>query len=170
MSHSTQDHSQGDTWKKHTHHGFHRWLNLSPSGLYPEFKGGLFYLETLKIIILLLLLPTWKYVSIVPLARSKNTPITQSHWTKWTPTGKEASTLWEKETKNYNGKKENIMKLRNIKRARRTGYICECVGLLCCAFCFIGRVTQGKNDWPFIQGSHSLDDIVGEQTSSSWHT
>lgn len=49
-------------------------------------------------------------------------------------------------------------------------YISESVGILCCALCFNGWVTQGKDDWPFVQGSHGLDDVMGEQASSSCHT
>lgn len=49
-------------------------------------------------------------------------------------------------------------------------YISECVGVLCCALGFSGWVTQGKDDGTFVQGSHGLDDIVSEQTSSSCHT
>lgn len=56
------------------------------------------------------------------------------------------------------------------RKAESTVYISECVGVLCCALGFISWVTQGKDDWSFIQGSHGLDDIVGEQTSSSCHT
>lgn len=56
------------------------------------------------------------------------------------------------------------------RKEERTVYISECVGVLCCALCFIGWVAQGKDDWSFVQGSHDLDDIGGEQTSSSWHT
>lgn len=56
---------------------------------------------------------------------------------------------------------------RKEKAKREFVYISECVGILRCALCFIGWVTQGKDDWSFIQGSHGLDDIMGEQTSSS---
>lgn len=53
------------------------------------------------------------------------------------------------------------------RKAERSVYISECVGVLCCAFCLSGRVAQGKDDWSFVQGSHGLDDVVGEQTSGS---
>lgn len=36
---------------------------------------------------------TWEDVSVVPLTRSEDTPITQSHWIEWTATGKQTSTL-----------------------------------------------------------------------------
>lgn len=49
-------------------------------------------------------------------------------------------------------------------------YISESVGILCCALCLRGGVTQGKDDRSFIQRSHGLDDIMGEQASSSCHT
>lgn len=59
---------------------------------------------------------------------------------------------------------------KKLSLEKKNVYICQSVGLLCCALCFIGWVAQGKDDWPFIQGSHGLDDIMGKQTSSSCHT
>lgn len=46
---------------------------------------------------------TWKDVGVVPLSRSDDAAITQSHWTEWTATGKKTSTLWDKETKKWKG-------------------------------------------------------------------
>merc|ERR1712142_42069 len=82
---------------------------------------------------------TWTDVRIVPLTRSEDTSIAQSHWIKRTATGEQAST------------------------------VSECVGILCSAFSFGGGITEGKDDWLFIQASHGLDHIVGEQSSSSGH-
>lgn len=49
-------------------------------------------------------------------------------------------------------------------------YLSESVGILCCALSFIGWITQSKDDWPFVQASHGLDDIISEQGSSSCYT
>lgn len=42
---------------------------------------------------------TWEDVGIVPLSRSKDAAITQSHRAKWTATGKKTPTLWKTENK-----------------------------------------------------------------------
>lgn len=42
---------------------------------------------------------TWKDIGIVSLSRSEDATIAQSHWRKWTATGKETSTLWGAEHK-----------------------------------------------------------------------
>lgn len=57
---------------------------------------------------------TWEDVSIVPLSRSDDAAIIQSHWTEWTATGKQTSTLWDKETKNDDGGKEKTIARRAI--------------------------------------------------------
>lgn len=53
---------------------------------------------------------------------------------------------------------------------KRGAYISECIGVLCCALCFVGWVTQGKDNWPFIQAGHGSDDIVGEKRAGASHT
>lgn len=55
-------------------------------------------------------------------------------------------------------------------KSRSSEYISECVGILCCALCFVGWVTQSKDDWSFIQAGHGLEDIMGEKRASSSHT
>lgn len=53
---------------------------------------------------------------------------------------------------------------------KRGAYISERIGVLCCALCFIGWVTQSKDNWPFIHAGHGFDDIVGEERASPSHT
>lgn len=49
-------------------------------------------------------------------------------------------------------------------------YIGEGIGILCCALCFVGWVTQSKDDWSFVQAGHGLENIVGEKRAGASHT
>lgn len=48
-------------------------------------------------------------------------------------------------------------------------YIGEGIGVLCCALCFVGWVTQSKDDWSFVQAGHGLENIVGEKRAGASH-
>lgn len=68
---------------------------------------------------------------------------------------------------------EHYIKTWKTKKKRwqeRSAYICKCVGIFRCTLGLCGWVTQGKDDGPFIQDSHGLDDIMCEQAPSSCHT
>lgn len=96
--------------------------------------------------------------------------IIQSHWTKWTATGKKTSTLGDEETKGLksdHGKPKRTLLASQKERKGGAVYISECVGVLCCALRFIGWITQGEDNWSLVQGSHCLDDVMGEQTAGS---
>lgn len=60
---------------------------------------------------------TWEDVSIVPLSRSEDAAIFQSHWIEWTATGKKTSTLLDKTKKSVRGL------MADGKEARTTGRV-----------------------------------------------
>lgn len=49
-------------------------------------------------------------------------------------------------------------------------YLCDGVTLLSSAFSFAGRVTEGEDDWPLIEGSHVCDDLHSEGSGNGCHT
>ena len=44
-------------------------------------------------------------------------------------------------------------------------YLCELIALLCRALCLAGRVAQGEDDWPLVEGGHGFDDALGKSSS-----
>lgn len=48
-------------------------------------------------------------------------------------------------------------------------YLCELIALLRCALRLAGRITQGKDDRPLIEGRHVFDNLLGECSSDSSH-
>lgn len=100
------------------------------------------------------------------------------HWRRGIyPTEQSVKQWWmgvEEKIKDNNRKIDLLHRSKNWsisknKEAERSAYVSECVGILCCALSFTGGVTQGKDDRSFIQGCHGLNDVMGEQTSSTCH-
>lgn len=48
-------------------------------------------------------------------------------------------------------------------------YLCELVALLCRALSLAGRITQGEDDRPLIEGSHVFDDFLSKRSSNRSH-
>lgn len=48
-------------------------------------------------------------------------------------------------------------------------YLCEFVALLRCALGLAGRIAQGKDDRPLVEGRHVSDDLLGECSCDRRH-
>lgn len=68
------------------------------------------------------------------------------------------------------GRRENDKRINERCEKRGGGHLSQRVGVLGCALCFGGWVTQSEDDWSFVQAGHGSEDIVGEEGAGSGHT
>lgn len=59
--------------------------------------------------------------------------------------------------------------LRAPQHGEAGPYLCELVALLCCALGLAGRIAQGKDDRPLVEGRHVSDDLLGECSGDRRH-
>ena len=105
-----------------------------------------------------------KDVGVVSLTRIESLSSRQGDGVKRTPTGKDAPTL--RQTSAF----IHVFYMQEkIPRVWRR-YFCQHVALLGGTLSLAGWVTEGKDDWTVIEGSHISDNLLGESSSDCCYT
>lgn len=98
-------------------------------------------------------------IGVVSLARMEGSPVGQRDGLERAPTGEDAPTLRQTSVFiHVSYVQESILRVWSR-------YFCQRVALLGGALSLAGWVTEGKDDWTLVEGSHISDDLLGEGSS-----